>query len=135
MAIKFNNKDIHLSFSNWLTDMLTNSDNKSVANITALIYGMWHARNKLIFQEKDIPVQAVIQQALTTAAEYQSMGSSKNPSTSSSTTRAHGNNISWTPPTNGVLKLNVDAHPSDDGRWGLGLFRGRRQDSALGPRL
>jgi ribonuclease HI len=75
----------------------------------------------LIFQEKDIPVTAVIQQALTIAAEYQSVGSSKTPSASSSTSRARGNNISWIPPTNGVLKINVDAHPSDDGRWGLGI--------------
>ncbi|KAK2365713.1 Ribonuclease H superfamily protein [Trifolium repens] len=121
MCIKFNNRDNHLSFSDWLANILTNSDNKCVTNVSSLIYSMWHARNMLIFQEKDIPVTAVIQQALTIAAEYQSVGSSKTPSASSSTSRARGNNISWIPPTNGVLKINVDAHPSDDGRWGLGI--------------
>jgi ABC-type taurine transport system substrate-binding protein len=66
-------------------------------------------------------VIAVIQQALTITAEYQTMGSFNKPSATTPTARSHGNNISWNPPTNGVLKLNVDAHPSGDGRWGLAI--------------
>jgi ribonuclease HI len=132
MTINFNNRDNQLSFSNWLANTLTSSDKRSVANITSLIYSMWHARNILIFQEKDIPVSTVIQQALSTSAEYQTMGGSKNPSASSSTTRSHGNNTSWNPPTNGVLKLNVDAHPSDDGRWGIGIVLRTEEGKCVG---
>jgi ribonuclease HI len=77
-------------------------------------------------------VIAVIQQALTITAEYQTMGSFNKPSATTPTARSHGNNISWNPPTNGVLKLNVDAHPSGDGRWGLAIVLKTEEGKCVG---
>jgi len=38
-----------------------------------------------------------------------------------------GYNISWSPPSRGVLKLNMDAHFIRDGRWSVGMIL-RRED-------
>ncbi|GAU14088.1 hypothetical protein TSUD_169130 [Trifolium subterraneum] len=50
--------------------------------------------------------------------------------TSPSSTR--GNNNYWIPSTQGSLKLNVDAHPSGDGRWGLGIVMRTEEGKCVG---
>ncbi|MCI66728.1 hypothetical protein A2U01_0087986, partial [Trifolium medium] len=35
-------------------------------------------------------------------------------------------------PPNGALKLNVDAHPSDDGRWALGMVLRTEEGKCVG---
>ncbi|MCI52749.1 hypothetical protein A2U01_0073995, partial [Trifolium medium] len=42
------------------------------------------------------------------------------------------NNNSWNPPPSNFLKLNVDAHLSDDGRWGFGMILRRDDGRCIG---
>jgi ribonuclease HI len=121
MTININNLDRNIPFTTWLSNTIIHSDKESVQNIAALIYNIWRARNLLVFQGKDIPAAIVVQQAMANASEYQTAGKPHHALTSASNTRSRGNNTSWIPSTNGTLKLNVDVHPCDDGRLGLGL--------------
>ncbi|MCI39497.1 hypothetical protein A2U01_0060729, partial [Trifolium medium] len=42
------------------------------------------------------------------------------------------NNKSWSPPPRNFLKLNVDAHLTDDGHWGFGLLLRRDDGRCVG---
>jgi hypothetical protein len=42
------------------------------------------------------------------------------------------NGNSWSPPPVSCLKLNVDAHLSDDGRWALGWLMRKSDGSCAG---
>ncbi|MCI24473.1 ribonuclease H protein, partial [Trifolium medium] len=52
--------------------------------------------------------------------------------TSNSNHRVVRNNKSWSPPPVNFLKLNVDAHLSDDGRWGFGMILRREDGRCVG---
>jgi hypothetical protein len=132
MTINFNISDTKPSFTDWLTSILTNNVKEIVANIVSLIYNIWRARNLLIFQAKNVPADCVIQQAMESSFECRTMRSSIHQPGNTSSTRPRGNNINWTPPTNGALKLNVDAHPCDDGRWGLGIVLRTEEGKCVG---
>jgi hypothetical protein len=107
MTIIFDVTDPRLSFTDWLATMINKGTKESVANIATLIYSIWRSRNLLVFQEKEIPVNCVVQQALASSFEYQNLGSTNQPPSNTSATGSRGNNIYWTPPSNGTLKLNV----------------------------
>jgi ribonuclease HI len=63
----------------------------------------------------------VLQQAFANANELRVASKSNHEVSKIQATRRGGNNNYWKLPTKGTLKLNVDAHPFDDGRWALGL--------------
>ncbi|MCH91094.1 putative ribonuclease H protein, partial [Trifolium medium] len=106
MTINFNSLERNLSFTEWLSTVITNGVKECIAITAALNYNIWRARNLLVFQEKNIPVMSVIQQAMASSMEYQSLGSSRQIISKSSAPGSRGNNINWTPPPNGALKLN-----------------------------
>ncbi|MCI14207.1 hypothetical protein A2U01_0035336, partial [Trifolium medium] len=94
--------------------------------LSSITYSIWFARNKKVFQNKDIPVNETVDRALQNLHDFQhhfiearlSPTNSKPPS-------INRHNKSWNPPPRNFLKLNVDAHLSDDGHWGLGwVLRG-----------
>jgi hypothetical protein len=101
--------------------MLQNTKTNDICHIIAIIYNIWHARNLLVFQNKDIPVMNIVRQATSSSREFQATIAASNKFTKPPTVGSHGHNNYWTPPPRTTLKLNVDAHPCGDGRWGLGL--------------
>jgi ribonuclease HI len=110
------------SFQDWLITTITSNCMGSSEYIIAIIYHIWKARNLLVFQDKNIPVMKVVQLAVESANEFlkHSNNTPQIPS-QASTIRTRGHDtIIWSPPARNLLKLNVDAHPCDDGRWGLG---------------
>ncbi|GAU15609.1 hypothetical protein TSUD_108680 [Trifolium subterraneum] len=93
----------------WIQYMINQTDKESYEMIVAITYGIWYARNAIIFQNKIL-------------------SSIDKPTV----TRNNGNNISWSPPRRDTLKINVDAHLSSDGRWFTGLVLRRSDGSAVG---
>ncbi|MCI18917.1 hypothetical protein A2U01_0040072 [Trifolium medium] len=75
----------------------------------------------------------VVQQAIASSKEYQTLCRSQHSSSQSSESRSRGHNIIWNPPAKDTLKLNVDAHPCDDGCWGLGMILHADDGDALAP--
>ncbi|GAU35403.1 hypothetical protein TSUD_160540 [Trifolium subterraneum] len=82
--------------------------------------------------EKNIPIICVIQQAMVASQEYSKLGRSNPRPSNSSTSGTRGNNNYWIPPTCTAVKFNVDAHPSGDGRWGLGMVIRTEEGKCVG---
>ncbi|XP_045810802.1 uncharacterized protein LOC123905222 [Trifolium pratense] len=114
--------------------MTNNTDKDCMEKILAIIYEIWNARNLLVFQEKNLPPQEISSNAFKKLHEYQSHGEVKTQKsqTSPPSTNSCSNNISWSPPLRGTLKINVDAHLSSDGHWFAWMVLRRSDGSAVG---
>jgi hypothetical protein len=121
MTVKFKNTNQELSLCDCLEKIILNEPKEEVENIIATIYHIWKARNDLVFRNKEIPVMVVNQQASAAAREYRLQSKPQNKPHQTTDTQARSHNKIWSPPARDTLKLNVDAHPRDDGRWGLGI--------------
>jgi hypothetical protein len=119
LSINFSN-DKDKEFRDWLQDMFSQAKHNNIDRISTLCYHIWKARNMLIFQQKDIPVLTVVENANSDLLEYQKHRD-KSRARSSTNNRDRSNELKWTPPPANTLKTNVDAHYNGDGRWGFGV--------------
>lgn len=127
------NHDPTTSISDWITHHLLNLDTKCLEKVSAILYGIWLARNSQIFQGKHIPAWDISYKALAHLADYQAHSRSSIPQHHSpAKTDRNSHNASWSPPSRGILKMNVDAHLSSDGRWFSGLILRRSDGSIVG---
>jgi ribonuclease HI len=120
------------NFSDWLSYMLINSTNECMQVTATIVYSIWLARNKRIFQNKSIPAKDVVDQAMRNLSEYRHHWIENRLSKSTQATSGTRNSKSWNPPSTNYLKLNVDAHLKDDGRWGFGLILRRADGRCVG---
>jgi hypothetical protein len=112
--------------------MLINSTNECMQVTATIVYSIWLARNKRIFQNKSIPAKDVVDQAMRNLSEYRHHWIENRLSKSTQATSGTRNSKSWNPPSTNYLKLNVDAHLKDDGRWGFGLILRRADGRCVG---
>jgi len=115
------------NFIDWLAQSLTSLDSTSLCLIAAIVYQIWQSRNLIVFQNKQVPVLEALSKAINSAEDFFSQNSNSTTNTPSNNLSTQGCNTSWSPPSTGYLKLNVDAHYLGDGRWGLGWIL-RRED-------
>ncbi|GAU40964.1 hypothetical protein TSUD_187210 [Trifolium subterraneum] len=120
------------NFFEWLQHMFKYADKESREVIVAITYGIWHARNAAIFQDKFFSPNDVCSIAMAQLQEYQSFSCDLETPHRAIVTENHSNNISWSPPLRGKLKINVDAHLSSDGHWFAGLLLRRSDGSVVG---
>jgi ribonuclease HI len=118
-------------FVEWLKVTLPQMHQEGSELISSLCYHIWKARNLLIFQQKDIPVIDIIEQAASSIREYQ-QHQEKGSDTKSSNVTPCSHESNWSPPPATTLKTNVDAHFHGDGRWGLGWVVRKTDGSCLG---
>jgi len=126
LKLKLHNLD-HFDFIGWLADNLRNKDIKSMEMISVIIYGIWNARNLLIFQNKILPINEVLSRSLQSISSYQTRNLKLSSKSSNASSRSDHCDNCWKPPAESDLKLNVDAHRLGDGRWGFGFVL-RRSD-------
>ncbi|CAJ2662949.1 unnamed protein product [Trifolium pratense] len=112
--------------------MLNNSDQYCMQIITTITYSIWFARNNKVFQHNDTPVIVALERALKILHEYQRNIHENRLTTTGPESSIVSNNKSWSPPPKDYLKLNVDAHLSGDGHWGLGLVLRREDGHCIG---
>jgi hypothetical protein len=101
-------------------------------------YGIWHARDKLFFEDANMDDRRITEQAYSSIKEFQTanlksnhMNCNNNSGTNRSrrhpqTThhRSSQQNSKWRKPRDGRIKANSDANLSISGSWGLGgIFR------------
>jgi ribonuclease HI len=120
------------TYKDWLQHMLTTALKDSFQLITAITYGIWNARNKKIFEGKDIPARETVEKAISALHEYKLNTIPDNIHTTEIQPLPSCNNTRWSPPPRNSLKLNVDAHLKDDGRLGLGLVLRGEDGSIVG---
>jgi hypothetical protein len=121
----------HSNFLEWLFYCINTLKEEDLVVVTAIIYGIWWARNKLVFENYDMEDKAIIDHAYSSVRDYQRMNkrelykpNNTNQRSSNNNTRNHRNNhqSKWRKPSSGVIKANSDANLSIDGWWGLGAI-------------
>ncbi|GAU41445.1 hypothetical protein TSUD_98410 [Trifolium subterraneum] len=106
------------NLNDWVLHMFNQTDQASKELIAATLYGIWYARNLLVFQEKNLPPNDVSHIAFAQLQEFQSHNiKTQNAIKRTLSTGSSSNNTRWNPPPRGILKINVDAHLSSDGHW------------------
>ncbi|KAK2437899.1 hypothetical protein QL285_022734 [Trifolium repens] len=120
LTITMTNSKIQ-SFGDWFNYMATNTSKDCMQIIITITYSIWLARNKKIFQNRDIPANEMVGKAIKALQEYQRNRTTDQITSTGIRPSLDCNNTSWSPPPRSNLKLNVDAHLSSDGRLGLGL--------------
>jgi ribonuclease HI len=85
-----------------------------------------------VFQNKNTPVIDALDQALKSIHEFLHHSTVANTNLLSQTAFAVRNNNCWYPPPRNFLKINVDAHLHDDGRWGYGMILRSAHGRAVG---
>jgi ribonuclease HI len=129
LGIRFS--ESHNNFSNWLIYAITNLKTEDLILIAAITYGIWFARNKCVFEFRNLDESTVINMANNSIMEYQHAVNSELPSTTNSgrsneTSRGHHRSnfptriTRWSKPRTGTIKINCDANLAKPGRWGLG---------------
>lgn len=136
LGIKFSTNQ--KQFLDWLFYCISTLKDEDICFLTAIIYGLWWARNKMVFENYDIEDKVIIEKAYASVLEYQRVNlsnpnnehtSNNNHQRSTQITRIqhknnHSNNIKWRKPRAGVIKANSDANLTVEGCWGLGaIFR------------
>ncbi|MCI30237.1 hypothetical protein A2U01_0051446, partial [Trifolium medium] len=99
--------------------------------ISSICYHIWKARNLMIFQQKNIPVLEILDQASSTLHEYKKM-QQKGLNKIGTNQPKCSNEQNWTPPPANTLKANVDAHFHSDGHWGLGWIVRKMDVNCIG---
>jgi hypothetical protein len=121
LTINFQTNYQGLSLCDCLSNIILKESAEEVEMVISIIYHIWRARNEFVFQNKDLPFMEVVKHACASTSEYRKLCISQNKHHRSSEAQVGGHNKIWSPPAKDTLKLNVDAHPCGDGRWGLGL--------------
>jgi hypothetical protein len=75
LGIKFT--DSHNSFINWLIYVITNLKAEDLIHIAAITYGIWFARNKCVFEFRNLDDSIVIDKANNSIKEYQHAANSE----------------------------------------------------------
>ncbi|MCH99929.1 putative ribonuclease H protein, partial [Trifolium medium] len=104
-----------------LCDSLCPRCNQEIETIDhTLLFCDWAKQvwNNKVFQNKDIPVCETVDRALKLLFEFQHNITVDHIVSSSANLPVDRNNKSWSPLPRNFLKLNVDAHLTDDGHWG-----------------
>jgi hypothetical protein len=121
----------HSNFLDWLFYCITTLKEEDLVAISAIIYGIWWARNKMVFDNYDMEDKAILEQAYSSIHDYQRMNQSElnklGNTTQSSSNRnnhnyRHNLHTTWRKPRAGKIKANSDANLSIDGWWGLGAI-------------
>jgi hypothetical protein len=138
LGIKFDNS--HTNFIDWIYYCFTTLKEEDLCHIAAISYGIWQARNKLVFEGTDMEDKRIGEQAYSSVNEFQianfktnqrednnnysNQSTNRRTRTHASHHRRNKQNPKWRKPSNGRIKANSDANLSVDGSWGLGaIFR------------
>jgi ribonuclease HI len=120
LTINFN-RGPNSSFIEWIIQSIQHRPKQIIEEIASITYSIWFARNKLVFQEQNIPVNESLKKAMESLWDYSGKAALTKQTQTQNPSR-ECNNKSWSLPPKGTLKLNVDAHCLSDGRWGIGLL-------------
>jgi hypothetical protein len=120
------------NIADWFMNLIDTTNKDCLEQITAIIYSLWHARNMLVFQGKQLPQEDVSKRAISHLQEYQKLCAANLASRNLHVVGRSSNDTSWSPPLRDTLKINVDAHLRRDGCWSSGLILRRSDGSIVG---
>lgn len=94
--------------ADWLLDKLNTETMDRLIIITAVLTGIWFARNKKVWEKKEIEANIVMKMSLKQIKDWQEVNKMKRLSVIHSNPGAVSMD-KWRPPSAGWVKLNVDA--------------------------
>lgn len=92
----------------WLLNMMTSAPNDILIKISTVIWGIWFARNKLIFERKNMSPSFVISWSKKQVEEWQ-IANKRNLNVQITGENKTMSDHNWKPPEVDQLKINVDA--------------------------
>jgi hypothetical protein len=92
LGIKFNNS--HSSFIDWLCYCLSTLKEEELCVIASITYGIWFARNKIVFDNHDTEDTDIIDKATTAILDYQNANINHSSSVQINNTITRNNNNS-----------------------------------------
>jgi hypothetical protein len=126
----------HINFIDWLFYCFTTLKDKDLCYLVSVTYGIWFARNLLIFENHDLEDSMTLEKAYTTIMDYQKANHDEpsytcsnthyraNPMSNNQRTRTQRAIHKWKKPLQGEIKGKCDANLNVDGVWGIGaIFR------------
>jgi hypothetical protein len=129
IGVKFDS--LQISFAEWVKYSINTLKEEDIIYIAAITYGIWFARNQLIFEDRDIEEWDTIDKASKSIKDYQH-ATKRDPSNQPSNRAGRSNtqrrtsntmrNLTWSKPEEGTIKVNCDANLTRIGRWGLGAI-------------
>jgi hypothetical protein len=60
-----------IQFQEWITSTILDMNGQVSAQVVAIAYTIWHARNISIYENRDLPEEEIIKRAQTCMEEYQ----------------------------------------------------------------
>jgi hypothetical protein len=114
------------SYCEWIKYMIIHAAKESFQQIVSITYHIWFTRNQRVFRDMNTPVIEALNKVLKTLRDYHHHAIKdhlpcSHHNSSHRTAFGSRNDTCWSPPPRNFLKLNVDAHLRDDGRWGFGM--------------
>ena len=97
-----------LSLIVWLLNMLSKAPENTLIKISTVLWSIWFARNKQIFESKNMPPAVGILWSKRQIDEWQ-VANKKSGVLQNSRENSIADNIKWKPPEVDQLKINVDA--------------------------
>lgn len=92
----------------WLLDRFNSASDEVLIKITVVLWGIWFARNKRIFESTNITPAVAMNWSKKQVDEWRQ--ANKKPQVSSTLlSTSSREDIKWHPPVHGALKVNVDA--------------------------
>ena len=93
----------------WLLDKLSSEPNQEILiRIAIVLSGIWFARNKKIFENKDLPPAVAMRWSKNQVVDWRK--ANRKPLTGTDHCPPSSNPvIKWNPPSHGTLKVNVHA--------------------------
>ncbi|CAH9075012.1 unnamed protein product [Cuscuta epithymum] len=96
--------DASISFEMWVERLMNNHNEERCSKFIMLIWGLWNARNTILWQQVYTPPQSIVAGALTFLEGWQqAQGTNRKSQNQLQTT------VRWVKPDEGRVKINTDA--------------------------
>lgn len=92
----------------WLLEKLSTESSEVLTKIATVLWGVWFARNKKIFEERTMTPAIIMEWSRKQVQEWKE-ANKKNHTTSGHNSSGSQQESRWTPPSLGSFKVNVDA--------------------------
>lgn len=106
----------------WLLNTLSTGKSESNIKVCTILWGIWTWRNKRVWESKSVSAALTMENSFHHVSEWRSARTRFKRSLGTNVYQPTKHAVKWQPPSNGVLKLNVDASfRSDKENFSLGM--------------
>lgn len=113
IGLQYDMTNVH-SAPEWLLNKVNEGDPQEVVKVVTVLWGIWHGRNKLVWENKTIAPSVVVDWSSRSISEWQQAQKNIKTRGRGVEDRVRRETVRWKPPEAGHLKINVDASLSQE---------------------